>query len=152
MTTFVKLVKVGEKRQTIVKIGQNVYISNSQNLHTNLVQSAKSGIGPFASRVFNLTQSTDKKKLKLVMGQVQIYNRHIKKFSDTAQYFHSKNLKMLHKRHEKHFFPRRGVLELGRKVEVLEVLRSFGDIFSQKLRLRRRKKHVKMASIRNFCD
>ena len=41
---------------------------------------------------------------------------------------------------------------VGRKVEVLEVLRSFGDIFSQKLRLLRRKKHVKMASIRNFCD
>ena len=43
--------------------------------------------------------------------------------------------------------------QLGHKVEVLEVLRSFGDIFFQKLRLlRREKKHVKMASIRNFCD
>ena len=39
-----------------------------------------------------------------------------------------------------------------RKVEVLEVLRSFWDIFSQKLRLLRRKKHLKMASIGNFCD
>ena len=45
-----------------------------------------------------------------------------------------------------------GLCSVGRKVEVLEVLRSFGDIFSQKLRLLRRKKHVKMASIRILCD
>ena len=32
---------------------------------------------------------------------------------------------------------------LGRKVEVLEVLRGFGDIFAQKLRLLRRKKTCK---------
>ena len=32
---------------------------------------------------------------------------------------------------------------LGHKVEVLEVLRSFGDIFSQKLRLLRQKKTCK---------
>ena len=32
---------------------------------------------------------------------------------------------------------------VGRKVEVLEVLRSFGDIFTQKLRLLRRKKTCK---------
>ena len=41
---------------------------------------------------------------------------------------------------------------LGRKVEALEVLRMVGDIFSRKLRLLRRKKYVKMALIRNFCD
>ena len=46
----------------------------------------------------------------------------------------------------------RGGETIGRKVEVLEVLRSFGDIFSQKLRLLGQKKHVKMASIRIFCD
>ena len=42
--------------------------------------------------------------------------------------------------------------QIGHKVELLEVLWSFGDIFSQKLRLLRRKKYVKMASIGNFCD
>ena len=51
------------------------------------------------------------KKFKLAMGKVQIYDRHKKNtFSDTAQYFHSKHLKKLPKRHEKHFLPRTGAL------------------------------------------
>ena len=33
------------------------------------------------------------KKKKLAMRKVQIYNKHRKLFSDTAQYFHSKHLK-----------------------------------------------------------
>ena len=41
---------------------------------------------------------------------------------------------------------------LGRKVEVLEVLRVVGDIFSPNDWLLRQKKCVKMASIRNSCD
>ena len=41
---------------------------------------------------------------KLTMGKVQIYNRHKKNFSDTAQYFHSKHLKNGPKPREKHVF------------------------------------------------
>ena len=75
------------------------------------VQAAKSGIGPFASQILNLTQSIDNKKSENLQWEKCKYLTDIEKtFSDTAQYFHSKHLKNEPERHEKHFFQWNGVL------------------------------------------
>ena len=70
----------------------------------NPVQSANSGIGPFASRVLNLTRSINKENEKLQWEKCRYIKDIEKMFSDTAQYFHSIHLKYWPKLHKKNFF------------------------------------------------
>ena len=70
----------------------------------NQVQSAKSRIWLFESRVLKLTQSIDNKTLNLQWEKC-IYKAHIEKtLYDTAQYFYWKNLNKLPMGHEKTLF------------------------------------------------
>ena len=68
------------------------------------VQSANSGIGPFASRVLNLTQSIHQKNQNLQWEKCRYIKDIEETFSDTAQYFHSKHLKNSPKRKKKTLF------------------------------------------------
>ena len=59
-----------------------------QALRFHAVQAAKSGIGPFASRILNLTQSIDQKSENLQWEKCRYITNIDNTFSDTAQYFH----------------------------------------------------------------
>ena len=58
----------------------------------------------FFCKVSFESKSIHKKTLNLVMGKVQIYNRHRKTFRDIAKYLNSKHLKYLPKLHKKNTF------------------------------------------------
>ena len=98
--------------------------SNSSNLVSHPVQSANSGIGPFASQVLNLNQPIHKESENSQWEKCRYKTVIEKMFSDTAQYFHSKNLKKLHKCPEKHFFFFNGMVFQGQKEIFKDLLRA----------------------------